>query len=77
MAMHGAGSLDLLTSNNDNFVRCFSAETFQEKRYCILSYLALTKAVTDPAAQHITRRAYIWLRLITWLCVLRAVTLSL
>lgn len=27
-----AGSLDILTSNNDNIVRCFSAETFQEKR---------------------------------------------
>lgn len=28
-----AGSLDLLTSNNDNVVRCFGAETFQEKWY--------------------------------------------
>ncbi|CAL5224705.1 g7433 [Coccomyxa viridis] len=26
-----SGSLDLLTSNNDNVVRCFGAETFQEK----------------------------------------------
>lgn len=32
MSVLPAGSLELLTSNNDNIVRCFSAETFQEKR---------------------------------------------
>jgi len=31
-----AGSLDILTSNNDDIVRCFSAETFQEKGYRLL-----------------------------------------
>ena len=40
-AAMAAGSLDLLTSNNDDVVRCFSAETFQEKWYA-------TPSGTDP-----------------------------
>ncbi|CAK0787530.1 hypothetical protein CVIRNUC_010750 [Coccomyxa viridis] len=43
-----SGSLDILTSNNDNIMRCFSAETFQEKSACAFDW-PVNLAVASPS----------------------------